>query len=64
MSLERDIARASRDLREERRFERVWSRHLSRFVRRADRRPPLIYNGRKARKRMQNTNNSSSRVTA
>ena len=46
MSLERDIARAARELREERRVERLWSRHLSRFVREHQRRrPALIHNG-------------------
>lgn len=50
MSLEQDIARAARELREERRIERQEWRKIHRSVREHQRRPPLIHNGGKARK--------------
>lgn len=50
MSLEQDIARAARELREERRIERQEWRKIHRFVREHEKRRPLIHNGDKARK--------------
>lgn len=47
MSLERDIARAAREIREERRIERQEWRKIHWFVRQYERRRPLIHNGRK-----------------
>lgn len=48
--LERDIPRAARELREERRIERQEWLKIHRFVREDERRRPLIHNGGKARK--------------
>lgn len=52
MSLERDIARAARELREERRIERQEWRKIHRFVRQREKRRPLMHNGGKARKEL------------
>lgn len=51
MSLERDIARAARELREVRRIERQLWRKVYRRVREYERRQPLVHNGKKARRR-------------
>ena len=50
MSLERDIARAARELREERCVERQEWRKVHRRVRERERRRSLIHNGGKARR--------------
>lgn len=52
MSLERDIARAARELLEERRIERQLWRKVHRHVLQLDRRPELTHNRRKARKQV------------